>query len=105
MEVLDDTGIKPEDIALLIPHQANLRIINATGERLASEDKVFTNSTFGNTGWLIPLALDEAARQGRIKEGDIVLFVALAGGHLGFSRDKMVNSAGFEKQRRRIHNY
>jgi len=82
-EVLDDTGIKPEDIALLIPHQANLRIINAIRERLdLPEDRVFTNlDKFGNTSaGSIPLALDEAAKQGRVKDGDIVLFVAFGGG-------------------------
>lgn len=82
-EVLDDTGIKPEDIALLIPHQANLRIINAIRERLdLPEDRVFTNlDKFGNTSaGSIPLALDEAARQGRVRDGDIVLFVAFGGG-------------------------
>jgi 3-oxoacyl-[acyl-carrier-protein] synthase-3 len=82
-EVLDDTGIKPEEIALLVPHQANLRIIDATRERLGlSEDRVFTNlDRFGNTSaGSIPLALDEAVAQGRVKEGDIVLFVAFGGG-------------------------
>jgi 3-oxoacyl-[acyl-carrier-protein] synthase-3 len=82
-EVLDDTGIKPEDIALLIPHQANLRIINAIRERLnLPEDRVFTNlDKFGNTSaGSIPLALDEAVRQGRVRDGDIVLFVAFGGG-------------------------
>lgn len=82
-EVLDDTGIKPEDIALLVPHQANLRIINAIRERLnLPEDRVFTNlDKFGNTSaGSIPLALDEAVRMGRVKDGDIVLFVAFGGG-------------------------
>ncbi|MCC6502472.1 MAG: ketoacyl-ACP synthase III [Deltaproteobacteria bacterium] len=82
-EVLDDTGIKPEDIALLIPHQANLRIIEATRERLGlPEDRVFTNlDRFGNTSaGSIPLALDQAVEQGRVKDGDIVLFVAFGGG-------------------------
>jgi 3-oxoacyl-[acyl-carrier-protein] synthase-3 len=82
-EVLDDTGIKPEEIALLVPHQANLRIINAIRERLdLPEDRVFTNlDKFGNTSaGSIPLALDEAAKQGRVKDGDIVLFVAFGGG-------------------------
>ena len=82
-EVLDDTGLKPEDIALLIPHQANLRIIDATRERLGlPADRVFTNlDRFGNTSaGSIPLALDEAVMQGRVREGDIVLFVAFGGG-------------------------
>lgn len=82
-EVLEDTGIDPKDIALLVPHQANMRIINATRERLGlPEDRVFTNlDRYGNTSaGSIPLALDEAARQGRVKDGDIVLFVAFGGG-------------------------
>lgn len=82
-EVLEDTGINPEDIALLIPHQANLRIINAIRERLGMpEEKVFTNlDRYGNTSaGSIPLALDEAVRQGALKDGDIALFVAFGGG-------------------------
>lgn len=82
-EVLEDTGINPDDIALLIPHQANLRIINAIRERLGmAEEKVFTNlDRYGNTSaGSIPLALDEAVRQGRLKDGDIALFVAFGGG-------------------------
>ncbi|CAG1064941.1 3-oxoacyl-[acyl-carrier-protein] synthase III [uncultured bacterium] len=82
-EVLEDTGIDPKDIALLVPHQANMRIINATRERLGlPEDRVFTNlDRYGNTSaGSIPLALDEVARQGRVKDGDIVLFVAFGGG-------------------------
>ena len=82
-EVLEDTGIDPKDITLLVPHQANMRIINATRERLGlPEDRVFTNlDKYGNTSaGSIPLALDEAARQGRVKDGDIVLFVAFGGG-------------------------
>ncbi|CAG1771257.1 3-oxoacyl-[acyl-carrier-protein] synthase III [uncultured bacterium] len=82
-EVLEDTGINPEDIALLIPHQANLRIINAIRERLGMPgEKVFTNlDKYGNTSaGSIPLALDEAVRQGALKDGDIALFVAFGGG-------------------------
>lgn len=82
-EAMEQNGLKPEDISLLIPHQANLRIINATKERLGlSDDKVFTNlEKYGNTSaGSIPLALDEAVRAGRIKDNDIVLFVAFGGG-------------------------
>lgn len=82
-EVLEDTGIAPGDISLLIPHQANLRIINAIRERLGlPEERVYTNlDRFGNTSaGSIPLALDEAVSQGRVKEGDIVLFVSFGGG-------------------------
>lgn len=82
-EALERNGLKPEDISLLIPHQANLRIINATKERLnLSDEKVFTNlDKYGNTSaGSIPLALDEAVRTGRIKNNDIILFVAFGGG-------------------------
>lgn len=82
-EAMEDGGIKPEDVSLLIPHQANLRIINATRERLGlSEDKVYTNlDKYGNTSaGSIPLALDEVVRDGKVKEGDIILFVSFGGG-------------------------
>ncbi|MBI5492284.1 MAG: ketoacyl-ACP synthase III [Deltaproteobacteria bacterium] len=82
-EVMEETGLKPEDISLLIPHQANLRIINAARERLKlPEDKVFTNlDKYGNTSaGSIPIALDEAVRLGRVKNNDIILFVSFGGG-------------------------
>lgn len=82
-EVMEETGLKPEDISLLIPHQANLRIINAVRQRLKlTEDKVFTNlEKYGNTSaGSIPIALDEAVRQGRVNKNDIILFVAFGGG-------------------------
>ena len=82
-EVLEANGLEAGDIALLIPHQANRRIINAMQKRLELPDeKVFMNlASYGNTSAAsIPLALDEAARKGRIKDGDIVLFVAFGGG-------------------------
>ena len=82
-EVLDSNGISPEDITLLIPHQANRRIINAMQKRLGlSDEKVFMNlASYGNTSAAsIPMALDEAVRGGRIKSGDIILFVAFGGG-------------------------
>ena len=76
-------GLKHEDIDLLIPHQANTRIINAIAERLElTEDKVFVNiQEYGNTSAAsIPIALDQAKREGRIKEGTKVLLVAFGGG-------------------------
>src|SRR3990170_8508587 len=82
-EALDHNGLKAEDISLLIPHQANMRIIKATAERLGlPEEKVYINlDKYGNTSaGSIPLALDEAVRSGRIKSGDIILFVAFGGG-------------------------
>jgi len=82
-EVMEETGLKSEDISLLIPHQANLRIINAARERLnLTEDRVYTNlHRYGNTSaGSIPIALDEAVREGKVKDGDIILFVAFGGG-------------------------
>ena len=82
-EALHDGGIEAEDIDLLIPHQANLRIIKATRERLKlPEESVYINlDKYGNTSaGSIPLALDEAYRAGRIKSGDVIVFVAFGGG-------------------------
>ena len=82
-EALDHNGLRTGDISLLIPHQANMRIIKATAERLGlPEEKVYINlDKYGNTSaGSIPLALDEAVRGGRIKSGDIILFVAFGGG-------------------------
>lgn len=82
-EVLSDSGLTGSDVSLLIPHQANMRIINAIRERLLlPEEKVFTNlEKYGNTSaGSIPIALDEAIREGRLKQGDILLFVAFGGG-------------------------
>ncbi|MDO8427379.1 MAG: beta-ketoacyl-ACP synthase III [Deltaproteobacteria bacterium] len=82
-EVMEETGLKPEDISLLIPHQANLRIINAARDRLKlAEEKVFTNlDKYGNTSaGSIPIALDEAVREGKVKDNDIILFVSFGGG-------------------------
>jgi len=82
-EALEAAGVKPEDLDLLVPHQANYRIIDATARRLGLPmDKVFVNlDRYGNTSSAsIPLALDEAKRQGRIKPGDLVEMVTFGGG-------------------------
>jgi len=81
--VLEKTGISSNDISLLIPHQANVRIINAVAERLGiSKDKIFINlNKYGNTSAAsIPVALDEALRSGKVSKGDLVLLVAFGGG-------------------------
>ncbi len=81
--VLEKTGVSPKDISLLIPHQANVRIINAVAERLGIEKgKVFINlNKYGNTSAAsIPIALDEAIKSGAAKKGDLVLLVAFGGG-------------------------
>ena len=82
-EALETNGLSPEDIGLLVPHQANRRIINAIRERLKlPEEKVYTNlERYGNTSaGSIPIALDEAVREGKVKSGDIILFVSFGGG-------------------------
>ncbi len=81
--VLDKSGVLAEEIKLLIPHQANVRIINAVAERLGiSKEKIFINlGRYGNTSAAsIPIALDEAVKEGRLKNGDLALLVAFGGG-------------------------
>lgn len=83
LKVLKKANLKPEDVSLLIPHQANYRIIDATAKRLhLPDEKVFVNvDRYGNTSAAsIPVALDEALQQDRIKKGDIVLLVAFGSG-------------------------
>lgn len=80
---LEANQVTADQLALLIPHQANRRIIEATGKRVGlPEEKVFVNlHKYGNTSSAsIPIALDEAHREGRIKAGDLVLLDAFGGG-------------------------
>lgn len=73
----------PEDLSLFIPHQANQRIIDAVSDRLKMpKEKVFANvERYGNTSSAsIPLALDEAFREKRIQEGDLVLLATFGAG-------------------------
>ncbi len=75
--------ISIDDVSLLIPHQANIRILSKLMDRLgADREKVFINvDKYGNTSAAsIPIALDEANRQGRLQQGDLVLFCAFGGG-------------------------
>lgn len=81
--VLEKAGLKAEDIALVLPHQANIRIIEATIKRLGlTMDNVYLNMhRYGNTSAAsIPLALDDAVEEGRLKIGDYFLMVAFGGG-------------------------
>lgn len=81
--VLEKAGLTTADITLMVPHQANLRIIEAASKRLdIPMDRWFINlHEYGNTSaGSIPLALDEAFQAGRIHEGDIVVFVGFGGG-------------------------
>ena len=76
-------GLSSADIRLMVPHQANLRIIRATAEKLGIPmEKVYTNiERYGNTSSAsIPIALDEANREGLLKAGDCVLMVTFGAG-------------------------
>jgi len=82
-DVLEQAGLTASDLRWLIPHQANMRIIQAVGERLQIPDeRVFINlPKYGNTSAAtIPIALDEAVRGGHVSRGDALLMVAFGGG-------------------------
>src|SRR6266513_1457936 len=82
-KALEQAGLSIEDIACVIPHQANLRIMEAIADRLGiSRDKMFVNlDRYGNTSAAaVAIALDEANRTQRIKRGDYVLMVVFGGG-------------------------
>ncbi len=83
LSTLKEHKLSPEDISLLIPHQANLRIISATAKRLGlGLEKVMINlDRYGNTSAAsIPIALDEAVRSGRVRKGDYIILEAFGGG-------------------------
>lgn len=83
LKALREADLTSRDVDILIPHQANLRIIKATAKRLGIPmDKVYVNiDRYGNiSAGSIPIALDEACRAGRVREGDIVLLDAFGGG-------------------------
>jgi len=82
-EVLDQAGIKAEDVDLFIPHQANQRITEAVADRLnVDKSRVYSNiAVHGNTSSAsIPIALDECVEAGRVKPGDLVLMTSFGGG-------------------------
>jgi len=82
-KILDRNGLTVDDLDLFVAHQANMRIIEAVGSRLGvPEDRVFANvEFFGNTSAAtLPLALDDARTQGRLKAGMRVLMVTFGGG-------------------------
>ncbi|MFQ5916266.1 MAG: beta-ketoacyl-ACP synthase III [Candidatus Binatia bacterium] len=83
LEALEDAGVGVDEISLVIPHQANRRIISALADRLKIPiEKVVVNvDKYGNTSAAsVPVALDEAWRQGRIQPGDVVLLNAFGAG-------------------------
>jgi 3-oxoacyl-[acyl-carrier-protein] synthase III len=82
--LLERNNFTSNDLALVVPHQANLRIIRATQERLGIDDsKMMINiDRFGNTtGGTIPLGLRDAVEQKRLRKGDLVLLVAVGAGY------------------------
>jgi 3-oxoacyl-[acyl-carrier-protein] synthase-3 len=82
-EALRRCNLTVADIKCIIPHQANLRIIQATADRLgAPMDKVYVNlNRYGNvSAGSVAIALDEAAREGRFQRGDLILLVVFGGG-------------------------
>lgn len=82
-KVLQEAGFTREDIDLLVPHQANIRIIDAARKRFGLEEEkvMVTVHKYGNTSASsIPIALDEAVREGRAKPGDLVVMVGFGGG-------------------------
>ena len=83
-EMLERNGFTSKDLALVVPHQANLRIIRAMQERLGVDDsKIMVNiERYGNTtAGTIPLGLRDAVEQGRLKKGDLVLLIAVGAGY------------------------
>lgn len=82
-EVMTDVGLSPDQIDWIVPHQANKRIIDATAKKLGlpAERVVLTVDQHANTSAAsVPLALDLAVRDGRIKRGDLVVLEAMGGG-------------------------
>ena len=83
LETAKENGLTLNDIDLIIPHQSNLRIIEATMEKLGLPmEKAFVNiDKYGNTSSAsVPIAMDEARKEGRLRKGNIVMLVAFGGG-------------------------
>jgi 3-oxoacyl-[acyl-carrier-protein] synthase III len=82
-EVIERAGVRVEDVNLIVPHQANVRIIDAVAQRLGLKpERVFVNiDRYGNTSAAsVPIALDEAVEAARIQANDLVLLIACGGG-------------------------
>ena len=82
-ETLDEAGVKPTDVDLFVPHQANVRILEGTARKIGLdlEKVVITVGEHGNTSAAsVPLALGVAIEQHRLKKGDLVLLEAMGGG-------------------------
>ena len=81
--ILTNNALQPQDIAYFIPHQANLRIINAVGEQLSFNEKqlVISVQKYGNTSAAsIPMAMNDLYEENRLKYGDLMLLDAFGGG-------------------------
>ncbi len=82
-ELLEKNNLTPDDITLLMPHQSNLRIIEATKNKLKfPDDKVYVNiDRYGNSSsGSVPLVFDQARKEGRFGDGDLVILLAFGGG-------------------------
>jgi 3-oxoacyl-[acyl-carrier-protein] synthase-3 len=80
---MDKAGVSPHDLALVLPHQSNLRIIESVQEKLGlPPEKFLVNiDRYGNTSSAsVGICLDEARRTGRAREGDLVLMMAMGAG-------------------------
>ncbi len=83
-DIMEQNGFSGDDLTLFVPHQANLRIVEAAAKRLSlPPEKVIVNlDRYGNTtAGTIPICLSEAQKEGRIKKGDLVLLSAFGGGY------------------------
>ncbi len=82
LDVMEKNGISADDVSCFIPHQANIRIIDAISKRLGVADRMFSNvDKYANTSSAaLAIALDEAARGGTIKKGDLVVLTVFGGG-------------------------
>jgi 3-oxoacyl-[acyl-carrier-protein] synthase-3 len=81
--LLEEEGVSPDQVDLVIPHQANARIVQAAAKRLNfPEEKFFLNiEEYANTSTAsIPIALDELNRQGRLKRGNLIMTIGFGGG-------------------------
>lgn len=83
VNVIDELGLSKEDVDYLVPHQANIRIMEAARERLGiSQDKMATTiKKYGNNSAAsIPMALSESVKEGKIKDNDLIVLVGFGGG-------------------------
>jgi 3-oxoacyl-[acyl-carrier-protein] synthase-3 len=81
-QVLEKSGVSPDDVVWAIPHQANRRIIDAVASKLGIPEKVYLNvDRYGNTSSAsIGICLDELNREGKIKKGDLILTASFGAG-------------------------